>query len=304
MNRISQRKRGKLADNNPESNHDHDEEADKPFADNRDVINAIEALGGKYETAQGERSEHDTKTLFWTRTAGVGVLVYTGITALIMVASIASAIYSWRTLTEVQRAFITVSELKIEHVDSADGKVKLLRLTPAIKNTGTTPAVGVSLVLMNPLNDWTVAPFNLSPPIYFSLSGKIGAPRDPDELMDNSGASYLRKDFVIGPEGGSLTASGLSTDLPATSGFTAMQNGMGRFIYGSIHYFDVFDHPHLSKFCFRTDGIKMITTSNPDDIELRQDLCSHWNCTDGYCKADKQAYDSDWKNAVAERAKR
>jgi hypothetical protein len=305
VNRITKGQKRKVPNDNPTDNNDA-RGGDEPASDYADIAKSIEALGCKYETAQESQSDHDQKTLFWNRLTGWGVFIYTGLTFFIMIASIFSAVYSRRQadtaeqgLVAVQRAFITVSELKIEPASSRDGKYKFVRVTPVIKNSGPTPAIGVSLVVVTPFTDMAAKPAQLTPYGFRFLSWKLKSPRDPDELIESSSAAmFLRKNFTIGPQGG-VTASELTTDMTAQNGVDAQENKIGRFIYGSIRYFDIFNAPHVSKFCFMTDGIHGITTAS-EDIELNQDLCAHWNCTDKYCGQDKAAYEDEFRKAFAE----
>lgn len=195
------------------------------------------------------------------------------------------------------RAFIDVSELKIEAASSKGGD-PFLRVTPVIRNTGTTPAVGLFLVVVNPRNEWLVRPKQFTPQMYSYLSWKLKAPRDPDELIGASVAGTLNlSNFTIGPQGG-LTASGLTSEMTAQDGIDAQENKIGRFVYGSIRYSDIFGAQHISKFCFRTDGIHV---RKPGEIELWQNLCAHWNCTDEYCRRDKDAYQAELKKVLSER---
>lgn len=198
---------------------------------------------------------------------------------------------SSKALTAVQRAFITVSELKQELAPDIDG---VWRFTPVIKNTGTTPAENVTLVAVNPRNDLFAPRFNRQEFAFFSW--KIGAPRDPDEfLIDNISSALRLSDFTIGPQGGGVTASELSVDLTTKDIEASFSNSIGRFIYGSIHYDDVFSSQHVSKFCFRIDGISI----RNGKVSPLQSICRHWNCTDQYCQKDKAAYETELKTIVA-----
>lgn len=141
------------------------------------------------------------------------------------------------------------------------------------------------------------APREFSREGYFFLSWKIGAPRDPDELIDqSSGFIEPLRHLTIGPQGG-ITASNLSFDFSVNDVAAASSDRIGRFFYGSIRYTDIFERPHTTKFCFRVDGLQQLGTAAPQII---QGVCQHWNCTDDACKADKAAYQAELSKAVAE----
>jgi hypothetical protein len=82
-----------------------------------------------------------------------------------------------RALTAVQRAFITVSELKQEPKFDKDGKVIAWRFTPVIKNTGNTDAEMVTFAAASPMQEWIARPQNILITTFLSISAKIGAPR-------------------------------------------------------------------------------------------------------------------------------
>lgn len=193
-----------------------------------------------------------------------------------------------------QRAFIVVSELRIESTNEKDVNAPL-RVTPVIKNTGPTPAIGVSLVVIKPANEASVAPSGVNQQEYARRSFYLGAPRDPDELLDaKDGRILTMSNFTIGPQGG-VTASNLSTEMTDQAGMAAQTGAIGRFIYGSIHYADIFDAEHTTKFCFRIDGVFVDYKSK---LNLTQHLCSNWNCTDKYCQKDKDNYESKLKTFI------
>ena len=75
----------------------------------------------------------------------------------------------------------------------------------------------------------------------------------------------------------------------------AQSDQIGRFVFGSIHYTDIFSKVHVSKYCFQIDG----ATYGATGIENLQNVCSHWNCSDEYCDADKKAYDEEFDAAYA-----
>ena len=52
---------------------------DKLPAEHHEVAEAIETLRENYERTQQTRADHDAKTLFWARIAGIGVSIYTAL---------------------------------------------------------------------------------------------------------------------------------------------------------------------------------------------------------------------------------
>ena len=67
------------------------------------------------------------------------------------------------------------------------------------------------------------------------------------------------------------------------------------YFYGEIRYNDVFPDTllHVTKFCF-----KIALISTPPDRVGAIDLCSHWNCADEECHADKARYDKELSELV------
>jgi hypothetical protein len=203
-----------------------------------------------------------------------------------------------KALTAVQRAFITVSELKQEPVLDKDGTTISWRFTPVIKNSGPTDAEAVTLVAVTPHQAFTVRPPQFTINGYDYLSWKVGAPRDPDELINSPvKAPVYLSNFTIGPQGASVTASQLTDELTLQDIQNSFSNRIGRFFFGTVHYTDVFGTEHISKFCFRTDGIYI---RRPGEAFPIQSLCSHWNCTDKSCPKDRDSYNADMKQAIAE----
>jgi hypothetical protein len=240
----------------------------------------------------------------WTRVLGI----FTGLLVAVTIGGVVVSVLQFQALKEanndnkkalvaVQRAFITVSELKQEPAVRNDG-TKYWRVAPIIKNTGNTPAVGVSLVVIGPNSEWKIRPEKFTPQDYSLMSFKLGAPRDPDELIgrQEGDVDFSKSGFSIGPQG-SVSASKITNEITAQNGIDAQFNKIGRFIYGSVHYFDAFDISHISKFCFRIDGFFQRT---PGDTEPLQNICSHWNCSDEYCRKDKEQYESELERVIQE----
>jgi hypothetical protein len=126
------------------------------------------------------------------------------------------------------------------------------------------------------------------------VSWKVGAPYDPDLIFASNSSSAIAH-LTIGP-GASTSASFLSDILAKDDGMNAQSDKIGRFVFGSIHYNDIFHKAHVSKYCFRIDGSMYGATGS----ENLQTVCRHWNCSDEYCDADKKAYDEEFAAAYAD----
>lgn len=79
---------------------------DKPAAERHNAAFAIDAFRKDYERAQNNRTQHDGKTLFWNRLAGIGIGVYTFLTVIIAAASILAAVSAWCALKTTRDIFI------------------------------------------------------------------------------------------------------------------------------------------------------------------------------------------------------
>lgn len=69
-----------MAQGNPSGPDNDGDGGRQPAANCHDLVVAINALNKNYEAAQSERANHDRKTLFWGRIAGIGVGLYTLLT--------------------------------------------------------------------------------------------------------------------------------------------------------------------------------------------------------------------------------
>jgi hypothetical protein len=187
------------------------------------------------------------------------------------------------------RAYITVSELT--QTASGQGQDAVYVVTPVIRNTGLTPATHVTITNVTPSNEWLRHSGGNGSPNYSYIDWKVGAPEDPDDVVDDTGIMTVPP-VVIGA-GSTLTASSLEDHLSASASLDAQSNKIGRFFYGSIHYDDVFGLPHITKYCFRIDDAEI----NAGSIIPLQSVCSHWNCIDDDCKIDRTSYDQDAEKA-------
>jgi hypothetical protein len=195
--------------------------------------------------------------------------------------------------TATQRPFVTVKDLKVEYVDglkpSNPGEpgipVKYWTFTPVFENSGNT--------LTRNLRVYPFALFKSKPfggvmigaqqAIEVSLDSSVAVktPEDPDSVKHEPGSD---RNFVIGPHssvqvgGTGLTADDLKPDSPSF------------FVFGTVHYDDTFPKTpsHKTKYCFVVSGIPSVGEQKP-----HFGLCTHWNCTDDECDADKNAYNAE-----------
>jgi hypothetical protein len=68
-----------------------------------------------------------------------------------------------------------------------------------------------------------------------------------------------------------------------------MTGKLGRFFFGAFRYNDTFGASHITKFCYHVGGVQI----NRGVLDVFPSQCSHWNCMDGDCSTDKQAYEND-----------
>jgi hypothetical protein len=128
----------------------------EPSAEHHEIALAIESFRKNYEAAQSNRANHDKKTLFWARVAGIGVSIYTVLTLAIVGASIYSA----------KQAKISADAARATARIASDTEVRQLRaylyvrrypivadqMTAAVKielnQAGVTPAYNIRLDAM------------------------------------------------------------------------------------------------------------------------------------------------------------
>jgi hypothetical protein len=193
--------------------------------------------------------------------------------------------------SSIQRAFIVVDELRQEPVTDREGKMITWRFTPVIQNSGSTPAKSVTFVTLTPKNDWEFIETDLE---YRMSSWRLGAPSDLDENLASAPAGtdllYIITNTVLGPHGTILPLFGAEEiSVQDADQMQYNRHGLGRFFYGNIRYIDMFDVPHITKYCFTTDGWAAIR----GEAKPIPRLCRHWNCVDEECKKDKEKYDRE-----------
>jgi hypothetical protein len=216
------------------------------------------------------------------------------------------------SLTAVQRAFIVVDQLGSQNINipTPDGKVIQKQVIfPIVQNSGNTPATISEAFFVTPGTDFTFTPNPVTVEPRLQTIGiimRLGAPQDPSDIMiaNQNAPQGILRNSVLGPKGVLQPALNAGAEILDTqAGMEAQTDRIGRFFYGVINYTDIFNVPHIEKYCFRIDGALIIgggTATTPS-------RCTHWNCADDQCKADKTAYLADLEGVrkeVAEGKKR
>jgi len=213
----------------------------------------------------------------------------------------------------IQRAFITVSELRREPVTDQSGKTVSWRFTPAIANSGHTPTEKLAIVSITPRTESEA----LAAETFIAMDNgaglprphqdesfvewELGSPPNPDSVFQwtSVGAAATMKKLLfienalIGPNATvyPFLAGG---DISAQDAIDAQSDKIGRFFYGSIHYDDILGgEGHVTKYCFRIDNFVMRYGVQ----EPVSSYCRHWNCSDKSCEEDKAAYDKEYAAA-------
>jgi hypothetical protein len=123
---------------------------------------------------------------------------------------------------------------------------------------------------------------------------KIGSPNDPEEISADSPEiqMFFIASATLGPKQKVVVPGlgGFGYRLTAESVSDAMNGKSGRFYYGIARYTDIFHVKHVTKYCYRMDG--MIIWQN-EPAKPVVSLCRHWNCTDDQCKEDRTRYDAE-----------
>jgi hypothetical protein len=238
---------------------------------------------------------------------------------LAFIAAAASAVSAWRagdqvevainanklnqeSFASVQRAFITVTELSIsaEYTQNPRGFFGW-SFKPIIENSGATPTQNLRIVpLAATFTTAQIFDFN-GKPIPRPGIELPAEPSDPDEAFIRH-ESPIR--MLVGPH--------TKVTLPTTPDpRLAIPNGSigwivdgfaSVFVFGSIHYFDVFENTpeRVTRYCFRIDAKREAVTG---DKEPTFSFCRFWNCADAECRADKTDYQKEAERlAVAARA--
>jgi hypothetical protein len=219
---------------------------------------------------------------------GIGAAIFAGIQAL--VSNQGNAITRSGYVT-VQRAFVTISEFRVEMRDglapSPPGQpgvpTKYWTFIPVMKNSGTTPTKNLRYLPIGMCNITIFqgqGGFSVGPRTIMQCDPEVN-PIDP---ADHKGQISR---YPLGPQAqaplGSIAFDPTYIDKMRTTGLRAYSLGI-------VQYNDFFENtpPHVTKYCFE---IAVDFEGKPS-----YGLCAHWNCVDEECKNDRD----EWEKEVAE----
>jgi hypothetical protein len=192
---------------------------------------------------------------------------------------------SRESFTAVQRAFVGISEVKVERakVFGFDGWL----ITPVIKNSGNTQTKGLhSLTIEACLGGGIIiggTESNCS-----AMERRATGPIDPEDSFRTPFAKI--RILPILPQ---ATIPGGAAFITPERIKNIANRGEPGYLYGVIHYRDVFagTPDHITKYCFEFDGGVTLTDAEPKPV---YGYCPHWNCADDECKADREEYESEF----------
>ena len=201
--------------------------------------------------------------------------------------------------TAVQRAFVNVSELKIEKGKILPGppgnpgtsEESAWWFTPMIQNTGNTPTKDMHFLPIA----WCAPGFSLAPAQAFGCEATPLPPTDPDNFVLERSTGHA----VLGPHS-LIPIGGVGTPVPTIEvrlGIAQRTTGGEWFVFGVIHYNDIFPHTreHVTKYFCSIDA----NNFSFGKIKPAYGLCKHWNCADDECPKDKEDYEAELQKATA-----
>jgi hypothetical protein len=234
-----------MADNEPEGQDGNYDREDQEPLQQGNVVRALKDFQREYRTAESDRTQHDNKTFIWTRRAGIGVLIYTGLTVLITVASIASAVITRQTLYASQRPWVTPESLTLKEPIRFDNGYYELNLSIILKNWGTSVARHVFAWAEFSASDhghWDVICKTMEKQWEVAVKHNpwdFGVVLAPQQTFPNP--------FGLG--GGILNNAPIDSTPPMQS----IRNG-AFWIFGCLKYQDQFDEWHFTRFAFNPNA--------------------------------------------------
>jgi hypothetical protein len=260
-----------MAEDNPEGTEGGGNNGHQPATEQHPVATAIESLERQFDSARNNPTQDESQAHFWTIWTGRGVLIYTVFTAVIMIASICSAIFAQRSAQaahesyiSTQRAFITVNELSIVPEYSVNDPTNFMGWTfaPVIENSGSTPTKFLKLVVR---------------------AQPQGPASDPESLYPSG--TKIR--MLVGPKSKVTVPATPDSGLwiPNGSILWAAKGQTTVYVFGAIHYDDVFENTpeHITDYCFQIEA----KGDGSPSTKISYRFCPRWNCADDECKADK-----------------
>jgi hypothetical protein len=257
----------------------------------RPIVAAIKALKEQKATDNKQNGAYQKKSLFWSKVTAGWVGTYTILTLVLVLISKCNLDTSRESFTAVQRAFIVVDELRQEAVMGEGDQRIGWRFTPTIQNSGNTPAIGVSIVALTPNNHWEIDAARRDRTLR-TRAWQLDSPGDPDEVLSPTEMGGINEAFIantdLGPHGNIYPIPTIEDIFP--NSFDVNLRGLGVFYYGSVHYKDVFDGQHVTKYCFAL-GTSTASIGHSNIPKTSPARCRHWNCADTQdCERDKQEY--------------
>jgi hypothetical protein len=220
----------KMAGNNPDGPEDDGSGGQRQAAKEQDIAAAINSLKAKYETAQNQQSDHDSKVLLWTKRATKGVFFYAFLTFIITAISFWSGWNAQRAvdLSAInfivdQRPYIWLSNVGAPQIfQNPDGKVQIV-WTFFYLNYGKTPASNMTFEELIRLGD---GPFK---PTFGQMGPSISAPLPPNRTGDHA----------------TIASEPMSKEDAAK--YFSLENGI--VVAGTIKYSDAHGNNYETTFC-------------------------------------------------------
>lgn len=251
-----------MAQDNPQNSNDSGG-GNQPAAEQGQVAFALNALKKEYEAAQTDRKEHERKVFRWTRIAGIGVGIYTTLTAIIMAATVYAAMQSKISANAARQS------VKI----SSDTETRQLRayayIAPTLPN----------LQLGKPL-DLEIAVRTLGSTLAYDVrttinAGGSGIPLQSDEYFAVHPSADRCTDFatILDPNTNNhIVHLPVSTFKATPDSLVALQSPNSRlYVWGEMHYRDVFHCQHWTRFCYQIGGTPLHTEECPDRNAVDED---------------------------------
>jgi hypothetical protein len=226
------------------------------------VANALNAYARDQQAYQAYTAKHNRKIRRWTRAATIGAIIYTLITAFILVTSVYLAKRTRESYTAVQRAFVYPSSIALS------SNVESVNLQIVWQNSGNTPTVDLSIYvsgcLMKNEPDKT-----FTFPEVDERCNKIARPNIINSLL---GPKYPIPSVAVG--------------LPIASIPAVNSHDRALYIWGWARYNDIFDakssHMHITRVCIAVTDFKPNVTGETFIATYRQ--CRYGNCADKECE--------------------
>ena len=241
-----------MTQDNPDSSNNGGNDGEQPTTKQHPIASALQSLEGYFDTARKNPTEDERKSHRWAIRTGKGVIAYTVLTSIIMVAAVGTAIYSREqanTAADTERrslrAYVGIDNEDIvlncaactnqNKATTADFYSDENMVTFPVENYGQTPAFdGNGIVGVKDMPPGRELPSNFNYP--------VGEPnqREPPRAYP----------WVIEPR--ETNHFGTFMDAANINLIKRAQNHqIWLYFYGQITYVDVFGCSAKVLFCFR-----------------------------------------------------